>query len=204
MLLLAASPSLDHHDVGPRHPEGPARVRGGSGRYRRGGAARRRHRARAATGHRGRVDTGPSAVLSRSAARLLRRRRRCARPRHRSRPAGIVGHRAPRGRRRFGGWSRRWLGATATWPSWLPDRPGTTRWPPSRWASACSNNVAVAAAALAERGERVLIVDWDVHHGNGTQAIFWDDPGCSTSRRISGRFTRDGPGDGDRGPGAPV
>ena len=38
------------------------------------------------------------------------------------------------------------------------------------------NNVAVAAAALAERGERVLVLDWDVHHGNGTQAIFWDDP----------------------------
>ena len=37
------------------------------------------------------------------------------------------------------------------------------------------NNVAVAAAALADAGERVLIVDWDVHHGNGTQAIFWDD-----------------------------
>jgi len=38
------------------------------------------------------------------------------------------------------------------------------------------NNVAVTAAALAEQGERVLIVDWDVHHGNGTQQIFWDDP----------------------------
>ena len=38
------------------------------------------------------------------------------------------------------------------------------------------NNVAVAAAALAARGERVAIVDWDVHHGNGTQEIFWDDP----------------------------
>ena len=38
------------------------------------------------------------------------------------------------------------------------------------------NNVAVAAAALVARGERVLIVDWDVHHGNGTQEIFWDDP----------------------------
>lgn len=38
------------------------------------------------------------------------------------------------------------------------------------------NNVAVAAAALVGQGERVLIVDWDVHHGNGTQAIFWDDP----------------------------
>jgi acetoin utilization deacetylase AcuC-like enzyme len=38
------------------------------------------------------------------------------------------------------------------------------------------NNIAVAAAALAAEGERVLIVDWDVHHGNGTQDIFWDDP----------------------------
>ena len=38
------------------------------------------------------------------------------------------------------------------------------------------NNVAVTAAALAAEGERVLIVDWDVHHGNGTQDIFWNDP----------------------------
>jgi len=38
------------------------------------------------------------------------------------------------------------------------------------------NNVAVAASVLADEGERVLIVDWDVHHGNGTQDIFWDDP----------------------------
>lgn len=38
------------------------------------------------------------------------------------------------------------------------------------------NNVAVTAAALVAAGERVLIVDWDVHHGNGTQAIFWDNP----------------------------
>jgi acetoin utilization deacetylase AcuC-like enzyme len=40
------------------------------------------------------------------------------------------------------------------------------------------NNAAVAARwAQAELGiERVAIVDWDVHHGNGTQDIFWDDP----------------------------
>ncbi|MEY2565544.1 MAG: hypothetical protein QOE35_73 [Actinomycetota bacterium] len=38
------------------------------------------------------------------------------------------------------------------------------------------NNVAVTAAALAERGERVLIVDWDAHHGNGTQDVFYGDP----------------------------
>ena len=38
------------------------------------------------------------------------------------------------------------------------------------------NNVAVTAAALADRGERVLIVDIDAHHGNGTQDLFYDDP----------------------------
>jgi acetoin utilization deacetylase AcuC-like enzyme len=38
------------------------------------------------------------------------------------------------------------------------------------------NNVAVAARALADAGERVVIVDYDAHHGNGTQAIFYDDP----------------------------
>jgi acetoin utilization deacetylase AcuC-like enzyme len=38
------------------------------------------------------------------------------------------------------------------------------------------NNIAIGAASLAARGERVLIVDFDVHHGNGTQDIFWDDP----------------------------
>ena len=39
------------------------------------------------------------------------------------------------------------------------------------------NNVAVAAAAALARGlERVAIVDIDVHHGNGTQWIFYDDP----------------------------
>ena len=39
------------------------------------------------------------------------------------------------------------------------------------------NNVAVGAAHALARGlERVLIVDFDVHHGNGTQAIFASDP----------------------------
>ncbi|WFD19373.1 histone deacetylase [Malassezia caprae] len=44
------------------------------------------------------------------------------------------------------------------------------------------NNVAVAAKALLERPpgspdrvQRVMILDWDVHHGNGTQRAFWDD-----------------------------
>jgi acetoin utilization deacetylase AcuC-like enzyme len=39
------------------------------------------------------------------------------------------------------------------------------------------NNVAVAAhAALAAGAKKVAIVDWDVHHGNGTEHAFEDDP----------------------------
>ena len=39
------------------------------------------------------------------------------------------------------------------------------------------NNVAIGArVAEFELGvDRILIVDWDVHHGNGTQATFWED-----------------------------
>lgn len=40
------------------------------------------------------------------------------------------------------------------------------------------NNIALAAyRATRHHGlDRVLVVDWDVHHGNGTQALFWEDP----------------------------
>ena len=39
------------------------------------------------------------------------------------------------------------------------------------------NHAAVAAAHARAAGvERVAVLDWDAHHGNGTQAIFWDDP----------------------------
>ena len=38
------------------------------------------------------------------------------------------------------------------------------------------NNIAIAAARLLAAGhERVAIIDWDVHHGNGSQAMFYDD-----------------------------
>ena len=38
------------------------------------------------------------------------------------------------------------------------------------------NNVAVTAKKLRNEGEKVLIVDYDAHHGNGTQDVFYSDP----------------------------
>jgi acetoin utilization deacetylase AcuC-like enzyme len=40
------------------------------------------------------------------------------------------------------------------------------------------NNVAIAAAALRREGlaQRIAVADWDVHHGDGTQQIFEEDP----------------------------
>lgn len=40
------------------------------------------------------------------------------------------------------------------------------------------NAIAITAKQLRARFqlEKIMIVDWDVHHGNGTQQIFYDDP----------------------------
>ena len=42
------------------------------------------------------------------------------------------------------------------------------------------NDVALAVARARDAGHRVLYVDLDVHHGDGTQALFWDDPAVLT------------------------
>ncbi|MDQ2933935.1 MAG: histone deacetylase [Chloroflexota bacterium] len=59
------------------------------------------------------------------------------------------------------------------------------------------NNIAISVAALRVSGlaRRIAIVDWDVHHGDGTQAIFDDDPDlCYASTHQSPLY----PGTGDR------
>jgi len=57
------------------------------------------------------------------------------------------------------------------------------------------NDVAVSVAWLRERGHRVAYVDVDVHHGDGTQALFYSDPEVLTiSLHESGRFLFPGTG----------
>ncbi|XP_033927352.1 histone deacetylase 7 isoform X5 [Melopsittacus undulatus] len=55
------------------------------------------------------------------------------------------------------------------------------------------NSVAIAARQLQQKGKlsKILIVDWDVHHGNGTQQIFYRDPDVlyiSLHRHDDGNF----------------
>jgi acetoin utilization deacetylase AcuC-like enzyme len=55
--------------------------------------------------------------------------------------------------------------------------PGHHAGPDSYGGSCYLNNAAIAAAALRRKGaERVAVIDIDAHHGNGTQAIFYDRP----------------------------
>src|SRR5579863_8561517 len=174
MLLVAASPALDHHDVGPRHPERPARVQAALSGIDEAGLRE------AVINLEPRRATEEELTLVHPLSYLESLRSFCEAGGGAIDPDTIA---SP------GSWDTALLAAGAALEvvEALERGDGDVGFvaarPPGHHALAAEpmgfcllNNVAVAAAALAERGERVLIVDWDVHHGNGTQAIFWDDP----------------------------
>ena len=74
------------------------------------------------------------------------------------------------------------------------------------------NDVALACAMARDAGHRVLYLDFDVHHGDGVQALFWDDPEVLTlSIHESGEtlfpgtgFVRERGGHGSEGPAVSI
>jgi acetoin utilization deacetylase AcuC-like enzyme len=202
MLLLAASPDLDAHDTGPGHPERKARL----------GAALR----------------GIAAADLTEAVIALEPRRATAQELARVHPRAYLDQMEAFCRAGGGAVDPDTVASAGTWDTALLAAGGVLAVldslargeaelgfvcarPPGHHASArramgfcVLNSIAIGAAALAERGERVLIVDWDVHHGNGTQEIFWDDPRVLYVSTHQWPFY---PGTGDAsqtgGPGAP-
>ena len=174
MLLLSAAPALDHHDTGGHHPERPARVVAALEGIDDAGL-------RDAI-----VDLAPRRATSAELTRVHPQdyldavEAFCRSGGGAIDPDTIVGP---------GSWDTALLAAGGVLAAidGLDQGRGDTAFvaarPPGHHALAeqpmgfcLINNIAVGAAALAERGERVVIVDFDVHHGNGTQAIFWNDP----------------------------
>ena len=174
MLFLSAAPELDHHYTGPYHPERPERVKAALDGIRQAGleeAVVRLAPREATKEELGRAHestyvealeefcrTGGGALDSDTVAAA-------------------------------GSWGTALLaagGALATLEALRGSGQGVgfiAHRPPGHHATTDQamgfcllNTVAVAAADLVARGERVLVLDWDVHHGNGTQAIFWDEP----------------------------
>jgi acetoin utilization deacetylase AcuC-like enzyme len=176
MLYLSASPELDEHQTGPGHPERPARVPAALA----GIVAA--HLSDALVRLPPRRATRDELELVHSASYLQSLEDFC-RSGGGSLDADTVA--SP------GSWSTALLAAGGALAAVDALRAASTasaalvaHRPPGHHATADQamgfcllNTVAVAAASLLAGGERVLILDWDVHHGNGTEAIFWDEPG---------------------------
>ncbi|MFM7271854.1 MAG: histone deacetylase [Actinomycetes bacterium] len=174
MLLVVADPVFEDHDAGPHHPERPARhgaVRAG---IEAAGLVEARRPLEVAPAPReALLRVHPAHHLDRLAALDAAGGGRCD-------PDTALGPDS---------WSTALLAAGAGLAAVEALDAGHGRSaflairPPGHHATADQsmgfcllNNVAITAAAIADRGERVVVVDYDAHHGNGTQDIFAADP----------------------------
>jgi acetoin utilization deacetylase AcuC-like enzyme len=83
-----------------------------------------------------------------------------------------------------------------------PGHHGLPAWP-NGFCLLANIAIAIRAAQAAGLGQRFAVLDWDVHHGNGTEAIFYDDPNVLTvSVHQDRNYPVDTGGFADRGTGA--
>ena len=173
-VLYVTHPIFSQHQTGPYHPERTARLRAvdhgvqdcrppdPQAEPAESGTRRAGVGSRTGISRRGReVLSEPAADTSIPTRWWCRRvgRLRCG-------PPGRV---PPRWRR----FPRRTISRIA----FLALRPPGHHATPNRAMGFCLiNNIGVTAGLLASQGAKVAIVDWDVHHGNGTQAMFYRDP----------------------------
>ena len=164
---LFTHPDCLRHDPGPDHPETPARLRVLLERARADQAVEVR------IAPAGSIDdllaVHPRAYLD-SLADDERPRRRRDLPRHRAQQRELGRGTRGDGRRLRRPSTHALDGRVTLSPRC--GRRGITRWRPARWASAwCRTPWWPPAHAQRAGHARVLIIDWDVHHGNGTQAL---------------------------------
>ena len=176
--LLYSHPSSAAHDPGPGHPESPARIRAILTlleREERKGALMGVHRAEAPRATREQLERAHTgryvdAILSAEPASGYRR----IDPDTAMSPGS--GEAALRAAGAAAAAVDAVMAARRATPSARCGRPATTPSPSAPWASASSTTSRSARShARAAHGlERVAVFDFDVHHGNGTQAMFAD------------------------------
>jgi acetoin utilization deacetylase AcuC-like enzyme len=176
---LAYDPAFLEHDTGPMHPERPERIRAVLARLDRAGLRQD-------------LVTVPVREAEDAWLTLVHRPEHVATVEAAGRQAGagliyldpdtpVSAGSVPAARKAAGavmGAVDRVMAGEAANAFCLVRPPGHHAEPGRAMGFCLFNNVAVAARYLQRHHGigRVLVVDWDVHHGNGTQAAFWTDP----------------------------